>query len=140
MGAGVVIVGIAVVLIPSFASSGTNDGTEQSQLLWAMVLVASCVPNVLSSVYKEKALGETDVDVVYMNGWISIYQFAICIPLAIPSAYASNLSLSELPQNVVDGAMCYIGRNSLFNDDCSTSFLFVTIYLAFNLFCKYGTM
>ena len=104
------------------------------------MLVLSCVPQVLASVYKEKALGETQVDVVYMNGWIAVYQFMVCLPLAIPSAWASHLSLEQLPQNVIDGAKCYMGINSVFDatplvpaDDCSTSFVYVTIYLGFNL-------
>lgn len=137
-GAFVVLVGIAVVLMPSFAGPSSGDDGH-NQLLWALVLVISCVPNVLSSVYKEKALGETDVDVIYMNGWIAIYQFLICLPLAVPSAWASNLTLAELPKNVVDGAKCYVGINSIVTesdvDDCSSSFVFVTIYLLFNLFC-----
>ena len=75
-----------------------------------------------------------------MNGWIAVYQFLVCLPLAVPSAWASNLSVWELPQNVINGAKCYVGENSVFNptpvtpvDDCSTSFVYVTIYLCFNL-------
>jgi hypothetical protein len=41
----------------------------------------------LSSVYKEKALGETEIDVVYLNGWVAIYQFIIGIALGIPSPF-----------------------------------------------------
>ena len=140
-GASIVLCGIAVVLAPSFtASQDSSGGNNSNQLLWAMVLVLSCVPQVLSSVYKEKALGEVDVDVIYMNGWIAIYQFIICLPLAVPSAWASNLTIAELPANVIDGAKCYIGINSVVEatssvpmDDCLESFLFVTIYLCFNL-------
>ena len=137
LGASVVVLGIIVVLLPSFSSSSGN-----SQLMWSLVLVLSCIPNVLSSVYKEKALGETDVDVIYMNGWIAIWQFAICLPLAIPSAWASSLTVGELPRNIIDGGKCYMGENSIVEirdgipiDDCSTSFFFVTVYLVFNLVC-----
>ena len=80
LGATVVLFGIAVVLIPNFItpSSGTDaSGSEGGdfELLWIFVLVLSCVPMCLSSVYKEKALGEMEIDVVYLNGWVAIYQF-----------------------------------------------------------------
>ena len=45
------------------------------------------------SVYKEKALGDVDIDPVYMNGWVAVYQFLFSIPLLIPSAIASNVSI-----------------------------------------------
>ena len=43
-------------------------------LLWALVMIFSCVPMTLSSVYKEKALGETELDPIYLNGWIAVFQ------------------------------------------------------------------
>jgi hypothetical protein len=81
--------------------------------VWIIVLIASCIPMTLSSVYKEKALGEVEIDVVYMNGWIAIYQFLVSMALAIPSAYASNLTTAQLPENMWNGAKCYIGYNSI---------------------------
>ena len=45
----------------------------------------------LGSVYKEKALGDVDIDPVYLNGWVAVYQFLFSIPLLIPSAIASNV-------------------------------------------------
>ena len=47
----------------------------------------------MCSVYKEKALGDVDIDPVYMNGWVAVYQFLFSIPLLIPSAIASNVSI-----------------------------------------------
>ena len=46
--------------------------------------------------YKEKALGDVDIDPVYMNGWVAVYQFIFSIPLLIPSAVASNVAISDL--------------------------------------------
>ena len=64
LGAGIVLGGIVVVLIPTFFSSPTATdaaaaaaaaSTESSnEMLWILVLVVSCVPMCLSSVYKEK--------------------------------------------------------------------------------------
>jgi len=143
VGAAVVFVGVVVVLIPSFLPGAASQNANVPQWLqgvWAGVLIASCIPMTLSSVYKEKALGEVEIDVVYMNGWIAIYQFLVSVALAVPSAYASNLTAQQLPYNMADGAKCYVGINSITEssgsfraDDCQSAPLYVTLYLFFNV-------
>lgn len=73
-------------------------------------MMLSCVPMVLSSVYKESALRGEDIDVVYLNGWVAVFQFAIGLPLLWPSALASNLPLADLAPNLVDGFWCFMGK------------------------------
>jgi hypothetical protein len=152
VGASIVVVGLIVVLVPSFVnpassssacggdSSGGGGPSQALIAIWCAVLIASCIPMTLSSVYKEKALGEVEIDVVYMNGWIAIYQFLVSVALAVPSAYASNLTPQELPKNMMDGAKCYVGINSILvaegstcPDDCQMAPLYVTLYLFFNV-------
>jgi hypothetical protein len=145
-GAGVVLIGIAVVLIPNFITP--SDPLEAAaaeggnyELLWIFVLVLSCVPMCLSSVYKEKALGEMEIDVVYLNGWVAIYQFLFALPLCIPSSQVINMALSEIMPNMYGGALCWFGINTIAHgnpnglpvDDCSDAPLFVTAYLCFNI-------
>lgn len=45
-----------IVLVPSITGGGS--------VLWAIMLIVSTVPMALSSVYKEIALGETELDAV----------------------------------------------------------------------------
>lgn len=66
-GAAVVASGIVVAIGPSLAV-GSDSGGKGQELLWSMVLVLSCVPMALSSVYKEMALGESELDPIYLNG------------------------------------------------------------------------
>jgi drug/metabolite transporter (DMT)-like permease len=152
IGASVVLMGIVVVLIPNFFA--TSDSVDTSpipsapvpdattQLIWLLVLIVSCVPMCMSSVYKEKALGETEIDIVYLNGWVAVFQFLIALPLCLPTAQIQNLPISEIWPNMVDGMKCWLGVNSITEDnnphnlpldDCSTAPLFVTIYLFFNV-------
>jgi hypothetical protein len=60
----------------------------------------------LSSVYKEIALGETELDPVFLNGWIAIFQFLLSIPLAIPAAIAGEPRVypDKLPDNLYNGS------------------------------------
>lgn len=135
LGALLVIIGIVVDLVPSMIKEGGN-GAETIGI-WAAVLVLSCIPMCLSSVYKEKALGDTEIDAIYMNYWVAVYQFILSFPLLIPSGYASGVAPNQLVSNIVNGAKCYIGTNSIVGgsqpDDCSTAPLFVNLYILFNL-------
>ena len=144
LGAFVVLFGIVVVLIPTLIANNNvnteSTSDEATQLAWIFVLIISCVPMCLSSVYKEKALGETEIDVVYLNGWVAIFQFLIAIPLCVPSAQVINMSVNEIIPNIVGGAYCWMGVNTITeNDDmvradnCSQAPLFVTTYLVFNV-------
>jgi CRT-like, chloroquine-resistance transporter-like len=69
------------------------------------VMIASCVPMALSSVYKEIALGEAELDPIYLNGWVAVFQFAISIPLALPAALAGSPPVmpEQLPESIWDG-------------------------------------
>jgi len=114
LGAMIVCCGIIVVLTPQLTGKSTDEDNGHSQVVWAVVNIISCIPMALSSVYKEKALQGQDIDVVYLNGWVSVFQFILCIPLTIPSAFVVNLPLSELPQNLMDGFHCLMGRSSVY--------------------------
>jgi drug/metabolite transporter (DMT)-like permease len=150
IGAVMVCAGIVVVLTPpkpapGSSSSGGDDpsaaggdeGNGHNQILWAVVMMVSCVPSVLSSVYKEMALQGQDIDVIYLNGWVAIFQFLLCLPLAYPSAYATALPIDELWPNMYDGMWCFLGYNSVHPDgtvdDCGNAPLFVSFYMLFNL-------
>jgi uncharacterized membrane protein len=162
IGAGVVLVGIVVVLLPSFfstapvdddyATSVQDSGSEE--FFWLFILALSCIPMCLSSVYKEFALGETEIDVVYLNGWVATFQAIIAIPLLFPSASAINLPYDQIIPNMYGGLRCWFGINTVTEatatlevDDCTMAPLYVNLYLFFNviynvliiLILKYGS-
>lgn len=142
LGAAVVLFGIFLVLLPNF-SGGHAHGAEPAmstyELLWIFVLMVSCVPMCLSSVYKEQALGETEIDIMYLNGWVAVFQTLFAIPLCLPSAQVINIAFSEIIPNMYGGAMCLVGINSItnkadgLNDACEMAPLYVSLYLAFNV-------
>lgn len=159
-GAGIVMGGIIVVLLPTlFGASVPNPSTDSessSNILWIVVLVLACIPMCCSSVYKEKALGEVEIDVWYLNGWVALFQTIIAIPLMLPSASVINMSYNQILPNMYNGLYCLMGintitaENALPNqpvDQCEDAPLFVGIYFFFNviyniliiLILKYGS-
>lgn len=137
-GAIIVLLGIVAVLIPSFF--GSSDAGGQNELPWIGVLVLACIPMCFSSVYKEKALGEVDIDVVYLNGWVAVFQSLASIPLCIPSAYLIGITPAEIIPNLMEGFKCWLGIDSvvvatgnLAVDHCGMSPFYVNTYLCFNI-------
>ena len=51
-----------------------------------------------------------DIDVVYLNGWVAVFQFLIGLPLLYPSALASGLPMADLVPNIIDGFWCFMGK------------------------------
>jgi drug/metabolite transporter (DMT)-like permease len=133
--------GIFLVLEPSIL--GGDDGGGSNTVLWAVVLILSCVPMCLSSIYKEVALGDTDLDPVYLNAWIAVFQFLFSVPLAVPSAIAGEPPVypPDLPTNLFNGLKCYFGMSSIDCNDYgyvygggSVGHLFVCMLLLFIIF------
>ena len=150
IGAVIVAGGIVVVLAPSLG--GDDDP------LWAMLMILSTVPMALSSVYKEIALGETELDPIYLNGWVAVYQFLASLIICIPASLLTGVAIPDMPGNMFDGLRCYVGISSYvcdddLGDDCVTDAcnpqgpIFVNIYIIFNqmynlliiLILKYGS-
>ena len=158
-GAIVVMLGIISVLVPKFfppvvipgmesdaaAAAAAADAASEmdlGQLCWLGVLVISTVPSVLSSVYKEKALGEVDVDVNYLNGWVAVFQFSLAIPLCLPTAQLQNVPLDAIPANLYGGFKCWMGTDTVtenYNpygaplDNCQNAPIYMTMYIIFNI-------
>lgn len=139
LGAAVVAGGIACVLAPSISGDGN--------VLWSIIMIVSTIPMALSSVYKEIALGDQELDPIYLNGWIAVFQFLFSLILCVPASLTSEppVPVSELPDNILDGLFCYGAKDSVtcpdnmddgdqcVPDNCQMSPLFVTLYLAFNI-------
>eukprot|EP00605_Chrysophyceae_sp_TOSAG23-4_P001092 GSChrysophyteH1.ASY1.ANO1.1198.1 assembled CDS len=151
-GALVVGAGIVVVLAPTLSGSGS--------VLWAFVMIISTIPMALSSVYKEIALGETELDPIFLNGWICVFQFLFSLVMCVPASLTSEppVPVNELPENIYDGLKCFGGVDTVTcpadadisdcsPDDCSSSTWLVSVYLIFNqaynlliiLIIKYGS-
>jgi hypothetical protein len=115
-----VAAGLAAVLVPMFLSKTSDDSdsdpSEASPLALGLAiatLVLCNIPMSLSMVVKEKALGDTPIDPVFLTFWVALFQWFIGLAVTIPAAAATGVDIKHIPQNLVDGAKCYLGINSV---------------------------
>ncbi|GAX13642.1 hypothetical protein FisN_14Lh347 [Fistulifera solaris] len=103
---------------------------------WSLLLLASAIPMTLSAMYKQAALDIAELDPVYLNGWISIFQFFFALLVAVPAAWMTNVAPFDVPQNMWDGLTCFLGHDTndsgCHPDACSSHTpILVGAYLAF---------
>ena len=60
-------------------------------------------------------VGEIEVDPVFLNGWVAIYQFVFNLLLAVPAGYffAPPISAWDSPASLWEGMKCYLGEPSV---------------------------
>lgn len=132
VGATLVVGGLLVVLGPSLTGSGTSTGADPG--VWSAVLILSCIPMTLSSVYKELNLqGEAEIDAIYLNYKVAVWQFVLSFPLLPPMAIASELKVTDIGTNLWYGLRCFAGYSSVASDNCASAPLFLVLYIVFNL-------
>jgi drug/metabolite transporter (DMT)-like permease len=66
IGAATILAGVGVVMIPQFMGGGHGG---DNQTLFNIIFLCANVPMALSSVYKEVAFRNDDIDVNYLQAW-----------------------------------------------------------------------
>lgn len=92
--------------LPYHQASQKEEGLT---LLWSLLLLASAIPMTLSTMYKQVALNVV-TDPVYLNGWISVYQFLFALVVAVPAAWMTRVTTVDVPRNMWDGLLCFVGQ------------------------------
>eukprot|EP00934_Nitzschia_sp_Nitz4_P006884 Nitzschia sp. Nitz4//scaffold1_size375055//3591//5220//NITZ4_000202-RA/size375055-augustus-gene-0.657-mRNA-1//1//CDS//3329540823//6874//frame0 len=102
---------------------------------WSMVMVASCIPMVLSSLYKQVAL-QVQLDPILVNGWVSVFQFIFGLIMVFPAGYLSSPRVKphEIAPNWWHASQCLFSRTNTVDDgchpdDCSHAALWVHLAL-----------
>jgi drug/metabolite transporter (DMT)-like permease len=105
------------------------------KFVWSLVMLASCIPMVLSTVYKQVAL-QVQLDPILINGWVSLFQFVCGLFLVVPAGYASSPKVKplELPENWAQATACLFSQNNSIEtgchpDECSQAALWVHLGL-----------
>ena len=179
IGSTVIMLGVATVMLPQMFPSFSAFSSEQdsggdigqddnSDLpLFNFLFLLSNVPGALSSIYKELAFVDADIDANYLQAWVSLWQslfgFAL-IPLnTLQFLGPQAVAWDKLWSSFVDGGWCLLGYNVLVPphctshhvtdsslppcDDCEGAWIPIAAYIVFNmlfnvytvLLIKYGS-
>ena len=128
LGVFLTVYAVMVSYIPSFSDGKFNEG-------WAtFIFLISILPGVLSFVFKEQMLDDQNVDIWWMNFWISIWQFGLGLLLfpimLIPLASSDiTINVNDVGSYFKDAFKCqFSGINSRPDDNCSNNLSFLIIY------------
>jgi len=123
----------------AWVSREETDVREEDFLVffWSIVMLLSCVPSVMSTVYKQVALQTaSSMDPIVISGWVSLFQFVCGLFLVIPSGLVSSPRVHplEIGSNWLNGIGCLFAQmNSIDSgchpDDCSMAALWVHVSL-----------
>lgn len=143
--------------VPQKDSTAAAEGSKDAQLvtIWSLIVIVSCIPMTLSSLYKEMVLFKIELDAFYLNGWTSFFQFFYSLILAIPAGMASSppVSPEELPQNMKDAWKCYFYGTGTIDTGChpddscghafwlfNLTFVLIVVYTVLTVYLlKYGS-
>ena len=103
--------------------------------VWSLIMLGSCIPMVMSTVYKQVAL-QVELDPILINGWVSLFQVVGGILLVVPAGYASSPRVKplNLPENWAQATACLFAQNNSIElgchpDECSQAALWVHLGL-----------
>jgi hypothetical protein len=86
--------------------------------------LVSQVPQAFSSIYKELAFGDIDLDVNYLQAWVALFQFFLGCFLAplnsLPFLQDAYIPIGQLPETISNGARCMAGYNTVVNSTLFT--------------------
>lgn len=93
----------------------SDNGDAPSTFFWSVAVVFAMIPMALSSIYKESYSQETEIDPIYWNLWITIFQTFYSLLFAVPTGYISEprVPADEFFSNFWDGFKCTFGYSSL---------------------------
>ena len=134
LGVFLTVYAVMVSYIPSFSDGKFNEG-------WAtFIFIVSILPGVLSFVFKEKMLDDQEVDIWWMNLWISVWQFLfglLMFPIMLIPLSGSDLTIkaSDVGNYFNDAFKCqFAGINSRPNDECDKNLMYLIIYNVISTF------
>jgi len=99
-------------IFPSLSPTGTTNTTgPPGNLWWDLCFFSGSIPIALASVFEEKFFGETEIHLVYMLAWSTLWQtiaIIICFPVSCIPVFGSN-TFSNFFQYQWYGMQCFAG-------------------------------
>ncbi|KAJ0394696.1 hypothetical protein P43SY_005655 [Pythium insidiosum] len=125
----VMTAGIVVAFLPSL-NDFRSDVFEDREVAWnTMFYLLAAIPGSISMLYKERAIRDQPMDMVYLNAWVAVYQFIGGLLLA-PLVF--DVEVLHLEQKM-SGLECLInGKNEVPTDQCEFGIAIVVGFVLAN--------
>jgi hypothetical protein len=136
LGAFITIYGVCVAFIPDF-----SEGGQVKQDYWLVLYIISLLPAVASFCYKEHHLKDSDLDIWWMNGWISVWQIIfglLTFPVILaPLPSGDNVHPDTMGDYLVNATICqFQSKSPQATDNCDDAFLIFFLYQVISTLCN----
>lgn len=136
LGAFLTLYGVGVSFIPNF-----DNGSQIKNSAWLAIYILSLLPAVASYCYKELHLKTVDLDIWWMNAWISVWQiiFGIfTVPVVFLSApVGEGITSNQFGAYLQNATLCqFANQDSQPDDVCQHSFWYFVAYQAVSTLCN----
>ncbi|TYZ66657.1 hypothetical protein PybrP1_007475 [[Pythium] brassicae (nom. inval.)] len=122
--------GILISLLPEFRDLDSDRSDDRESAWNSLLYLLAAVPGSLSMIYKERAIRDQPMDMVYLNAWVSVYQFIGGLMLAPLIFDAEFLHLDQK----LSGLECLInGRSEVAADQCHLGIVILLLYVLCNV-------
>jgi hypothetical protein len=128
--------GVGVSFIPNF-----DQGEQIRNAVWLAIYILSLLPAVASYCYKEHHLKTVELDIWWMNAWISVWQIVFGV-LTIPVVFASppvgeGISGSGFGEYFLRASRCqFANQGTVPTDQCQHSFWYFISYQLVSTLCN----
>ena len=134
LGVFLTIYGVMVSYIPSFSNGKFNEG-------WAtFIFIIGILPGVLSYIFKEKMLDNQQINIWWMNLWISIWQFLfglLMFPIMLIPISGSDITIkvNDIGNYFNDAFKCQFANINVRKDDqCDNNLFNLVVYNTISTF------
>jgi hypothetical protein len=136
LGVFLTLYGVGVSFIPNF-----DQDDQVKNPTWLGIYILSLLPAVASYCYKEHNLHTVDLDIWWMNAWITVWQVVFGM-LTTPVVFASppvgeGISGSDFGNYFKNATICqFASQSSQTSDRCDYSFLYFISYQLVSTLCN----
>ena len=121
LGSTVILVGVAAAMMPSFFPSGAAAAAasedRSNSPFYVVLFVLNNLPSAVSSVYKEVAFNDVEMDVNFLQAWVALWQLLfgfVMIPLNTLSILGPDrIPFDEMGSSFMNGLWCLLGYDHI---------------------------
>ncbi|XXQ29777.1 EamA domain-containing protein [Plasmodiophora brassicae] len=146
-GAFIIVAGVCVVLVPQ----ALQPSDTKNNFVFNIIFLLSVIPQAFSSVFKEIAFDDAELDVNYLQYWVAVWQVAFGLVVAPVNSVKllgpAAVPLQDIPMAIWNGAKCMCGVNTVLAsatnaipDSCAGAWIPLSAYIAFNLLYNISIM